>query len=447
MPTELTQEELAAVEAGRKARGVTVPAVEAYKEAISHTEQPKGLDAINISSDGVVETTPGAASSEEIKTTPTNGLKVVPIAEEKSQEVKLDNKIDPNVAPSIDSIYLANAFNNYVNSIYGEDQRIADEKRKKAAKWITAAQMLGDSIGALGNVYWTGKGANAQKFEAGAPKAAAATYQMEQDIRNAREKAAKAKMDATLKKYALEMEKTKADRAQADSDRKHEETVRHNKATEDISRLSAENAAKSANIAMYNAETSRLNAGTAARNASVNEAEEGRKAEQYNKQHGDRKFLIGDQWVNIPKDKWEGVVGSIYNSLPEEVRKVYETQVTDELGIKKETRKAPTIAVMDAAVRQYAQDPAVAEAILKAAGINPEGASAANTKAQTLDSTYVSAPIDATKNAGSMGGYGSAADWVSGAMDNVRKMLSGNGTMDIKDAENKWSGRVIKNKE
>ena len=200
MPTELTQEELAAVEAGRKARGVTVPAVEAYKEAISHTEQPKGLDAINISSDGVVETTPVAAAS------PTNGLKVVPIAEEKSQEVKLDNKIDPNVAPSTDSIYLANSFNDYVNSIYGEDQRIADEKRKKAAKWITAAQMLGDSIGALGNVYWTGKGANAQKFEAGAPKAAAATYQMEQDIRNASEKAAKAKLDATLKMHELKMQ-------------------------------------------------------------------------------------------------------------------------------------------------------------------------------------------------------------------------------------------------
>jgi hypothetical protein len=115
-----------------------------------------------------------------------------------------------------------------------------------------------------------------------------------------------------------------------------------------------------------------MNADTASRNAAVNEAEERRKAEQYNKQHGDRKFLIGDQWVNIPKDKWEGVVGSIYNSLPEEVRKVYETQVTDELGIKKETRKAPTIAVMDAAVRQYAQDPVVMEAILKAAGINTE---------------------------------------------------------------------------
>ena len=288
------------------------------------------------------------------------------------------------------------AFLTQLASQYSDEDRKADEKRKKAAQWILAAQMLGDSIGALSNVYWTGKGANAMKFEPGAQKAATATYQLEKDIREAREKAAKAQYDATLKKYAMEMEKAKADREQADADRKHEETVRHNKATEDISRLSAENAAKSANTAMYNAETSRMNASTASRNASVNEAEERRKAEQYNKQHGDRKFLIGDQWVNIPKDKWEGVVGSIYNSLPEEIRKVYETQVTDELGIKKETRKAPTIAVMDAAVRQYAQDPAVMEAILKAAGVKVEeitndefgtgggrGASAAPSNVQT----------------------------------------------------------------
>lgn len=260
----------------------------------------------------------------------------------------------------------------YLDSIWSKEDEEAAKKKQKAAQWVTAAQMLGDSIGALSNVYWTGKGANAMKFEPGAQKAATATYQLEKDIREAREKATKAQYDATLKKYQLEMDKAKADREKADADRRHEETVRHNKATEDISRLSAENAAKSANTAMYNAETSRMNAATASRNASVNEAEERRKAEQYNKQHGDRKFLIGDQWVNIPKDRWEGVVGSIYNSLPEEVRKVYETQVTDELGIRKETRKAPTIAVMDAAVRQYAQDPVVMDAILKAAGVKAE---------------------------------------------------------------------------
>lgn len=329
----------------------------------------------------------GLAAVEEVVSPTTEPTPIVVNTPVEKGQVEVNSpdlvdKIDPNVVKTPQEVVKdakeAQAFSDYVNSIYSQSDYEADEKRKKAAKWITAAQMLGDSIAALGNSYFTAKGANAMKVDPGVQKAAASTSQLEQDIRNAREKAAKAKLDATLKKYEMEMDKAKADRAQADSDRKHEETVRHNKAVEEISRLGAENAANSHEVAMYNAETSRLNAGTAARNAAVNEAEERRKAEQYNKQHGDRKFLIGDQWVNIPKDKWEGVVGSIYNSLPEEVRKLYETQVTDELGIKKETRKAPTIAIMDAAVRQYAQDPAVMEAILKAAGVN---AAASNTEA------------------------------------------------------------------
>lgn len=100
----------------------------------------------------------------------------------------------------------AQAFSDYVNSIYSQSDYEADEKRKKAAKWITAAQMLGDSIAALGNSYFTAKGANAMKVDQGAQKAAAATSQLEQDIRTAREKAAKAKLDATLKMHELKMQ-------------------------------------------------------------------------------------------------------------------------------------------------------------------------------------------------------------------------------------------------
>ena len=100
----------------------------------------------------------------------------------------------------------AQAFSDYVNSIYSQSDYEADEKRKKAAKWITAAQMLGDSIAALGNSYFAAKGANAMKVDPGAQKAAAATSQLEQDIRTAREKAAKAKLDATLKMHELKMQ-------------------------------------------------------------------------------------------------------------------------------------------------------------------------------------------------------------------------------------------------
>ena len=438
MPTELTQEELAAVEAGRKARGVTVPAVEAYKEAISHTEQPKGLDAINISSDGVVETTPVAAASEE--TTPTNGLKVVPIAEAKSQEVKLDNKIDPNVAPSADSIYLANAFNDYVNSIYGEDQRIADEKRKKAAKWITAAQMLGDSIGALGNVYWTGKGATAQKFEAGAPKAGAATYQMEQDIRNAREKAAKAKMDATLKKYEMEMQRQDKKQAQENWQKTFDANEAH-RAQQQKNFETTE--ARLAEQARLNTEKEKILMEISRQNANIQLKNSLDKNKPY-------PMAVNGEIYEIPINKVnEQIIGSIFAKLPEEVRKSagsprYSKDLIGNPVIA--GYDTPSLADMLAAIGTYGNEETAKE-IMKLAGVKVGGASAANPKAQTSDGTYVSAPIDATKNAGSMGGYGSAADWVSGAMDNVRKMLLGNGTMDIKDAENKWSGSVIENKE
>jgi hypothetical protein len=100
----------------------------------------------------------------------------------------------------------AQAFSDYVNSLYSQSDYEADEKRKKAAQWVTAAQILGDSLAALGNVYWTGKGAAPQQLSPGTGKAAAATHQLEQDIRNAREKAAKAKVDATLQMFKMKMD-------------------------------------------------------------------------------------------------------------------------------------------------------------------------------------------------------------------------------------------------
>lgn len=84
-----------------------------------------------------------------------------------------------------------------------DEEEIA--RQKKAAKWAVAAQMLADSIGALSNVYWTGKGADAMKFEPGAPKAAAAANKMYADIREAREKALKAAQDERKEQFARKM--------------------------------------------------------------------------------------------------------------------------------------------------------------------------------------------------------------------------------------------------
>lgn len=94
-----------------------------------------------------------------------------------------------------------------------DEEEIA--RQKKAAKWAVAAQMLADSIGALSNVYWTGKGADAMKFEPGTPKAAAAANKMYADIAAAREKALKAALDEREKQF---------ERAyRADRDRKQDE--------------------------------------------------------------------------------------------------------------------------------------------------------------------------------------------------------------------------------
>lgn len=117
--------------------------------------------------------------------------------------------VDPNTAPT-QKVNPSEAWSNYVNSIYGASQKEQDEKKKKAAKWVTAAQMLADSFGALANVYWTGKGADAQKLDTeGALKGAAATSQMEQDIRNAQVAAAKAEVDKVQAEYERQ---TKEDR-------------------------------------------------------------------------------------------------------------------------------------------------------------------------------------------------------------------------------------------
>lgn len=99
--------------------------------------------------------------------------------------------------------------NKYMKDLGFDKEEV--ERQKKAAKWAVAAQMLADSIGALSNVYWTGKGADAMKFEPGAPKAAAAANKMYADIREAREKALKAALDERKTQFDMEMAKKNLD--------------------------------------------------------------------------------------------------------------------------------------------------------------------------------------------------------------------------------------------
>lgn len=192
----------------------------------------------------------------------------------------------------------------YLDSIWSKEDEEAAEKKKKAAKWITAAQMLGDSIAALGNSYFTAKGANAMKVEPGAQKAAAATSQLEQDIRNAREKAAKAKYDATLKKYEMEMEKTKADRAQANADREHKLAVdKFNYQKEKDARTEA-----------------------SIMDRWMKEFEVSKKTAEANlqktlKDNLPYRFDTGDGFIDIPKEFVnEQTIGAIFDLLPAEIK-------------------------------------------------------------------------------------------------------------------------------
>ena len=132
----------------------------------------------------------------------------------------------------------------YVKSIWSEEDEKEAEKKKKAAQWVTAAQMLGDSLTALGNSYFTAKGANNMGASQGASKAAEATSKLHEDIRNARERAAKTKyeLDKARKEWEYRVEQDKlarqerkdaAARAQANADRLFE----YNKGKDAQSRL------------------------------------------------------------------------------------------------------------------------------------------------------------------------------------------------------------------
>lgn len=256
----------------------------------------------------------------------------------------IDNTLEEEAIPSENEKKAAEKdplsfLTDYAKSLYSEDDRIADEKKKKAAQWILAAQMLGDSIGALSNVYWTGKGANAQKFEPGAQKAAAATYQMDQDIRNAREKAAKAQMDAALKKYELEYRKSRdekqdvKDAAAEDYRNKMFEYAKSKDAAEAAAkaatetRLAEESASRIAN--------DKKRTDIAVKNAQI-------AWEEYEKQN--KPYELTDasgNTISISKDKMDSdaFVAGAYSKLPDEVRAQFDKYEKQSDGILETTAR------------------------------------------------------------------------------------------------------------
>ena len=282
------------------------------------------------------------------------------------------DKIDPNIVKSpmevVKDAKEAQMFSDYINSLYSQSDYEADEKRKKAAQWVTAAQTLGDSLAALGNVYWTGKGAAPQQLSPGAGKAAAATYQLEQDIRNAREKAAKAKMDATLKKYEMEMQRKKDEQAQAnwqktfDANEAYRAQLQKNWVTG--------NAQSQAQQAIANALSER-GMKVQEQQAKTAAAREYRLSKDENKPE---MFLLDEGWVSVPKEKWTDTeVAAVYSKTPKEIRESIEKVITEkgEGYTKESTSKSikPTPQQMRQWIGEYKHLPEVANAIRRLAGV------------------------------------------------------------------------------
>lgn len=241
----------------------------------------------------------------------------------------------------------------YFDSIWSKEDEEAAKKKQKAAQWILAAQMLGDSIGALSNVYWTGKGANAQKLEPGAQKAAAATYQLEQDIRNAREKAAKAKLDATLKKHEMEMQRERYASEQAESRRRYDEGMAYRRERDAIV-----DAREKELMEFRRQQENRI-------------AKSSRGASTSTKDVEPIEFTLGDGGT-IGIDKFnKDKLNRLYRSLPEDVRYAIENEeVYNNNGLSMGTKKRK---VTDddrlQAIYDNLDNPEVANAIRRLAGV------------------------------------------------------------------------------
>jgi hypothetical protein len=204
-----SQNEYYTVKGGTNANAEIVNAVNQYVDEVN---QNKGLDSIRIQDDaattqvGDVGGSTADGNAATIQTAPVT----IPTASETNPDIVA--KIDPAIVKETPKEVVkrakdADEWSRYIDSLYSESDREADEKKKKAAKWILAAQMMGDTFSALANSYFTAKGANAMTAPSGTQKAAEAAGKLEMDIRAARKAADKEKMDAMQRKFAMDMQR------------------------------------------------------------------------------------------------------------------------------------------------------------------------------------------------------------------------------------------------
>jgi hypothetical protein len=211
------------------------------------------------------------------------------------------------------------------------------------------------------------------KVEPGAQKAATATYQLEKDIREAREKAAKAQYDATLKKYELEMQRQDKKQTQEN----WQKTFDANEAYRAQQQKNFEKTeARLAEQARLNAENEKIRIDIARQNANI----QLKNALDKNKPYP---MAVNGEIYEIPIKKVnEQIIGSIFAKLPEEVRKTagsprYGKDSMDNTVIVGYNN--PSLADMLAAIGTYRNEETAKE-IMKLAGVKVEEAAASNTE-------------------------------------------------------------------
>lgn len=254
---------------------------------------------------------------------------------------------------------LAQWYKDYAKKVAEDEEAL--KKKQKAARWITAAQMLGDSIAALGNSWATASGANAMALTPGAGKAGEATSQIEQDIRAARDRANKAQMD-----YAMNRYKMAVDNQKAAMEREQMKQAQANWLKEYNLKLSTENRLEKSADASAQNELARIEIERQKANVALKQAQDKNKPYP---------MSVNGEIVELPINKInDQIVGSIFAKLPKEVREsagqpVYGKDDYGETVLK--GYKNPSLADMLAAIGTYGNEETTKE-IMKLAGVKVE---------------------------------------------------------------------------
>ena len=246
-----------------------------------------------------------------------------------------------------------------------DEEEIA--RQKKAAKWAVAAQMLADSIGALSNVYWTGKGADAMKFEPGAPKAAAAANKMYADIREAREKALKAALDEREKQFERAY-RAERDRKQDEKDARAQENWQK---TYDLQRQIAEDNKAWRATTRQDTIDQRIQAQENwQKEYELRRRQENRLAQGVTNDTAKPETITLDDGTKIEIDKWDKDIESrIWRNLPKDVQDAIMTEDVWDKDERRYVRRPKQHVDRKQGILDNLNNPEVVNALKRAVGI------------------------------------------------------------------------------